>query len=258
MLTTKIPSASAGAFELPPLSAEKRRAVCVHEAGHAVVHALGGAFVYGLRVAPLGATDWRTRGRKGAKLADLWGVCLVSDAPCGIAMEWHEFDGLSVNRPLWLGMLAMYESAAKGARVEARRQLRAWIAGTMGGPMAEAMCAGEPCDLAPDDWAELSDETMIEALAWLLPQRAELEHLQALTAHALALLEVWACVLRVADALEARGSLSAGQVSKLLPAPVPSWPPSLRTRQAVPVVVKLPPGRGAKRQAATAAKGQHA
>lgn len=258
MPKTKSPSASAGTFELPPLSAEKRRAVCVHEAGHAVVHALGGAFVYGVRVAPLGATDWRTRCRGGGKLTDLWGLCEVSEAPCGIALVWDKCDGFSVDRYHWGRILHRSEAAARGGRAEVQRQLRAWIAGTMAGPMAEAQHKGQPCDLDPEDWREQSDRTVIAALAWLLPQRAELEHLQARTAHALALPEVWACVLRLADALEARGSLSAGQVSKLLPAPVPSWPPSLRTRKAVPVVVKLPPVRGAKRPAATAAEGLHA
>lgn len=39
------------------LNAERRREVCFHEAGHAIVHALGGAMIHRLAVAPEGATE---------------------------------------------------------------------------------------------------------------------------------------------------------------------------------------------------------
>jgi hypothetical protein len=256
MSKTKSASATAsGAYELPPLSAEYRRAVCVHEAGHAVMHALGGARVYGVRVAPLGATTWRTRGRKGGMVSDAWGVCLVSDAPCALAMRWDEVDGLSADRQFWRQYLAAHAAHFPRARSELQRQLRAWIVGTMGGPMAEARHTGDAWEASPEDWTAQGDENMIEAMGWLLPHRGELEHLQALTAAALQLPEVWACVLRIADALEARGTLSERQVYRLLPEAVPAWPPSMRTRKPAPMVVQLRPSASARRQPAAAAKG---
>jgi hypothetical protein len=60
--------------QAPALTREERKAVCVHEAGHAVLHALGGAFVYRVAVAPEGATEWTTTARKGEALADLVGA----------------------------------------------------------------------------------------------------------------------------------------------------------------------------------------
>lgn len=244
-----------GAYELPPLSAEYRRALCVHEAGHAVMHALGGAWVYGVRVAPLGATTWRTRGRKGGMVSDAWGVCLVSDAPCALAMRRDEIDGLSVDRKFWREYVAMMEAHVRGSRAELQRQMRAWIVGAMGGPMAEARHTGEAWEASAEHWTAPSDENMIEAMGWLLTQRAELDHLQGITADALDLPEVWESVLRIADALEARGALSGRQMHRLLPEAVPAWPPSLRMRKAAPLVVKLPASTSARRQPAAATKG---
>jgi hypothetical protein len=256
MPKTKNESASGlGAYVPPPLSAEYRRAVCVHEAGHAVMHALGGAWVYGVRVAPLGATTWRTRGRKGDMVSDAWGVCMVSDAPCALAMRWDEIHGLSVDRRFWREYVAMIEAHVTGSRAELQRQVRAWIVGTMGGPMAEARHTGEAWEASAEDWTAPADENMIEVMGWLLPQRAELDHLQGITAAALELPEVWACVLRIADALEARGTLSGRQVCRLLPEAVPAWPPSLRMRKPTPLAMKLRPSASTRRPAAAAAKG---
>jgi hypothetical protein len=262
MSKTKNESASAtasGAHELPPLSAEFRRAVCVHEAGHAVMHALGGAWVHGVRVAPLGATTWRTRGRKGGMVSDAWGLCLVSDPPCALALRWDEIDGLSVDRKFWRRLVAMLEAEVRGSRAEQQRQVRAWIVGTMGGPMAEARHTGKAWEASADGWtAAPTDGNMIEVMGWLLPHRDELEHLQALTAAALELPEVWACVLRIADALEARGTLSERQVYRLLPEAVSAWPPSMRMRKPAPLAMKLRPSASTRRPAAAAARGPSA
>lgn len=85
----------------PKLTKERRRSVCVHEAGHAVIFALCGIFVFRVAVAPEGAESWEIESRNGKMMTDLWGMCSTSDAPIdvGLLLEWSEEDGFyRVNR----------------------------------------------------------------------------------------------------------------------------------------------------------------
>ena len=61
------------------LSHLERRATCFHEAGHAVVFALGGVAVSRVAVAPEGATEWRTPSSNGRSCSDLWGLCVKAE-----------------------------------------------------------------------------------------------------------------------------------------------------------------------------------
>ena len=61
------------------LSRAERRATCFHEAGHAVVFALGGVAVTRVAVAPEGATEWRTPSSNGRTCSDLWGLCVKAE-----------------------------------------------------------------------------------------------------------------------------------------------------------------------------------
>jgi hypothetical protein len=57
----------------------QRREVCFHEAGHAVVFALGGVAVSRVAVAPEGAGEWRTPSGNGRTCSDLWGLCVKAE-----------------------------------------------------------------------------------------------------------------------------------------------------------------------------------
>lgn len=221
------------------LTRERRRAVCIHEAGHAVMHALGGAWVYRVAVAPEGATEWHTTGRKGAHLADLWGVCSPSDGPGSLHIRWDPESGdWGADRAGFLRILGMLEEHQPGSKREAWRQIRAQVCGSLGGPAAEQIHEDETPWLDYEgEWGVFDDAKSAQAHAWLLPWRGELEHLHGLTVQTLMRPDVWALVVRLADALEMAGDME--DPSGFLPAPVKNWPPSLRARRPVPFSVAL-------------------
>jgi hypothetical protein len=218
---------------LPPLTRAQRREVCIHEAAHGVIHALGGAWVYRLAVAPEGATAWRTADRKGREMADLWGVCEMSGcSAAGLFVRHDEYGGLAADRRGFKEMARVFGALHPRAPAEMRRQIRAHVCGALAGPAAEHLLAdaqGEPClgDSCTDD-----DEGTAEALAWLLPQRGEFDRLAALTVQTLRRPDVWAAVLRLADALELAGELDDEALLPFLPEAVPHWPGGPRRRPA--------------------------
>lgn len=224
------------------LTAARRRAVCFHEAGHAIVHALGGAFVYRVAVAPEGSTDWTTSGRKGDHLTDLWGVCSASDSPAGWFFRKHDdYNGdvyLSADRRGWRAFLKVVESdriAGKAMRREQLRQIRAHCCALLAGPAAEQIHLGEEPWLDVDgEHGAIDDAKLAQAHAWLLPWRGELDHLHALTVSTLRTPWVWQYVQRLADELERVGEVE-DQVHTFLPDAIPGWPSSSR-QKAAPMV----------------------
>jgi hypothetical protein len=214
------------------LTRERRRAVCVHEAAHAVIHALGGAWVYRVAVAPEGATEWQTTDRKGRDMADLWGVVEMSGCPAALFIRHDEGGFLAGDRRGFNGMARMLADHKPRAPAELRRQVRAHVCGALAGPAAEQLREdphGEPFlgDSCTDD-----DEGVAEALSWLLPQRGEFDRLAALTVETLRRPDVWAAVHRLADTLERAGELDDEALSPFLPMAVPHWPPGPRRRLA--------------------------
>jgi hypothetical protein len=224
----------------PALTREMRRAVCVHEAGHAVMFALGGAWVYRVAVAPEGATEWSALGRKGAHLADLWGVCCPSDSPGFRYVHWDEESGdWGADLASFLRIQNFLEEQHPGSKREGWRQVRAHVCGSLGGPAAEQIHDGvapwlDSCGESSDGF---DDAKNAQAHAWLLPWRGELEHPRTLTVQTLKRPEVWALVIRLADALELAGDME--NLTGFLPAPVENWAPSLRARRPVPFAVAL-------------------
>lgn len=219
------------------LTRERRREVCVHEAAHAVMNALGGAFVYRVAVAPEGATDWTTKSRHGAEMTDLWGVCSPSDSPAFLYVRWDAAEGcFAADRPGWRDFLRMVETHQAGASRELRRQLRAHLVGCLAGPAASQLFEqpNEEPYLEEGEWGIGDDIAKARAYSWLLPWRNEFEHLAALTVATLRRPDVWALVLRVADALEVAGELEE-ELDGLLPDSVTGWPHGPRS-----AVVELP------------------
>ncbi len=229
------------------LDRARRRAVCVHEAGHAVIDAVGGAYVHRVAVAPEGATTWSTTGRKGVALSDLWGVCSASDTLGQWFIRWEPEElCYAADRRNFGQVLRLFETGggkgcARRAVREIRRQLRAQVCACLAGPAAEQLHerpADEPY-LWEGEWGEPDDDiAKAEAYCWLLPWRGEFEHLAALTVATLRRPDVWAHVVAVADALEESGDLEDEAVEKLLPMPARDWPPSPRSKAASLLTVK--------------------
>jgi hypothetical protein len=220
------------ALTLPPLTREPRRAVCVHEAAHAEIHALGGAWVYRVALALEGAATWRTTSRKGRGLADLWGVVEVAGCSAEGFIRYGECGLLENDRRGFIGMARALGALQPKAPAELRRQVRAHVCGALAGPAAEQLHEdphGEPFlgDSCTDD-----DEGVAEALSWLLPQRGEFDRLAALTVETLRRPGVWAAVHRLAGALERAGDLDDEALFPFLPEAVPHWPPGPRRRPA--------------------------
>lgn len=147
---------------MQPLTKEERRAVCVHEAGHAIIHALGGDFIYRVAVAPEGATDWQIEGRKGGTLTDLWGMCSPSDlGMVTMFMKWDEDEwAYRTDRTRFndvhkdLDRQAREQGMRVGMLAHQRNALRRHLFGVLAGPIAEALHMGEDSHDAtfPDGW----------------------------------------------------------------------------------------------------------
>lgn len=213
----------------PGLTRARRKETCIHEAAHAVIHALGGGYTYQLAVAPEGSTvAWTYTGRKGPVLTGVWGVCETSDAPF-IGLRWDEIEGgYALDRALYAALIRGL-SGQRGWVPEHRRQLRAHVCGLLAGPLADSISA---CDLEPyadQEDGEGQDVTVAGALCWALPSgRAQFDHAERVTLAALREPEIWQEVVALADALEVAGSMESDAIEPFLPERRKHWPPSAR------------------------------
>ncbi|MFD1558837.1 hypothetical protein ACFSHT_24890 [Paraburkholderia silviterrae] len=222
---------------------ESRRAVCFHEAGHAVVHALGGAQIYGLAVAPEGSELWSYEGRKGRAIIDLWGACEPSDAAfISMHLTWDDerlrYLADKAGFREFVTQLAEAPGAeaarAKLSMPEFKRRLRAdytravrlQICGLLAGPIAESIYDGREFDLwGGDGWEDPeADMAKADGLARLLHYRGELEYACMVTTVVLRAPEIWARVIALANELERVGYMDDA-VADFLPPRLPDWPP---------------------------------
>lgn len=224
------------------LTKEKRRAVCVHEAGHAVIFALGGALIYRLAVAPEGDSGtWTIEGRKQGTMTDLWGVCMPSDFfEMQLHMRWNddectwEVDRKGFNAHMRQTQAGLAKAGSQYARIyiaETRRIVRAHVCGSVAGPAAEQIFAGEEVWLdEADDYANPGEDIVIaQARSWLLPYRNEYRHACQMTEAALRRPDIWERVMRLADELERVGDMT-DEIDDFLPDPLPGWPSSPGSR----------------------------
>lgn len=207
------------------LTRELRRETCFHEAGHAVAFALGGVPVMKLAVAPEGVDGWRTQIRTGRCCTDLWGLCekadLVFPRPF---LRWLGSEG--VLHADGRGFEAVLDTPIGQAQLEGfspghRREIRAHVAGLLGGPAAEQRYRGETVNLRGR--TDLDDVTRAMGLCRLLTAPDTFAGVLAQVEAALCRPAVWERVVHLAETLERSGELHDG-LRALLPAAIPHWP----------------------------------
>ena len=221
------------------LTKDLRRAVCVHEAGHAIVYAIGGTFVERVAVAPEGAETWSVESRKGSVSTDLWGVCQAdSDFVLWQFVQWD--DESLCYRCDKSGFSNWLRISNKRFGKWFRQGIRSNICGMMAGPAAESIWRGEDVELynGRDSLDKHDDLNKAESVSEILHWRDEFDHAAALTEHTLRRPEIWAMVLRLAGELERVGDIGKDELADFLPAGILGWPPSPRTKKKHSFVVR--------------------
>jgi len=218
------------------LTKEHRYRVCIHEAAHAVIFAIGGAFIEKLVVAPEGATSLTCTTPRGSEMRDLWGVC----SPCGLFqaghfIQWSDDKGCFIPEQEWRAMLRMRGSEWASA---VKRDVRASVCGILAGPIADEIQDGEPDGIHGPAWLEpigidRNDCDKAHGLAKLLVWREAFDSLAALTEQTLRRPDVWTMVVNLARELERLGDME--DFKGFLPGAVDGWPSSLRAK--MPVVI---------------------
>lgn len=220
------------------LTKRDRRVLCVHEAGHAVIHAIGGNRVFRLTVAPLGDDGTGAiLGRDGEVLRNVWGNCASSSADiCHGEMQWNSVLSRWVcNRSAYVARLRHQAHLLPPAHrraflAEQRRILRAHLCARLAGELAERIVTRRStltCDLydGTDEESQQGDDVLVAtAYADLLPYQDEFRHACQSTADVLRRPKVWQHVLAVARTLERVGDLREDDLK--LPPPEKGWPPS--------------------------------
>lgn len=199
------------------------------------MNALCGNDVYRIAVAPLGAAAWRYRTRKGGAMKDLWGVCeTYGDSPLTMFIKHGSNSSEFVaDRERFNSFAGVMEAHKRGSAAELRRSVRSRLLSALAGPAAEQIAAGEADPWLDEghSWGPEDDIYRARLCSYLLPWRNEFDFAAELVVATLRRPNVWAAVIRVADALERRGSLTR-ELPKLLPERQPKWPPSPRSRAA--------------------------
>jgi len=218
---------------------DHRKLVCLHEAGHAVIHAIGGANVYSVSVAPEGDDgSWIPRFRKGRPTSGSLGVCEISEPHLPPeALKWDEDKKEFVcRRDAYAHDLQSYSASRTPAEyqsfvAEQHRQLRSHICAWLAGSLVEYIHRGYRTD-----WQSVEeryyenfepepgdDIILAKACASLLSDGPECEHACELTAATLRRPENWHAVVRLAKKLERVGEID--EFHGLLPPRESGWPP---------------------------------
>lgn len=204
-------------------TAENRRKTCVHEAAHAIIFALGGQRPIRVAVAPVGARDWPYLNSYGVQQDDLFGACATAfDCPVSAwMMPWDEMAGSYIFNKL--AAKKMLVSRSKKDKAQFRTEILAWIVGYMAGRVAEYIYCADS-DILNADCEEGEDLTLAEGLSQALSYINEYSFLMAFTERTLKEPDVWAAVIKLADALEIAGVIECEYLKPYLPEPRKNWP----------------------------------
>lgn len=212
------------------LTATKRQEICVHEAAHAIIYALGGSVVHSLNVAPVGATDdYDLFGFEGEIITDYWSSCTATFEPIPSAYwRWNYKSNEYVTDTQ--GFRRYVASGAAEGLIDPGtyyRDIRAHMCALVAGRVADLIYAGWNNE-SPYHWLEPynyhygDDIYKAETLTYLLPWHNELQHAITVTEQALRKPEIWQAVLKLADRLYKEGSLDF----MVLPENWKNWPPT--------------------------------
>lgn len=222
-------------------SQEQRRAVCFYIAGRAIIHALAGAHVYRVAVAPMHTPDWTYEPRKGSVLTGFDGYCEASDVPqISQSVAWSNKHGRFVgDREEFENIIEQSRAAFNLVKPEFRKSefpasaeqylgqwrnlVRAHVAARWAGPMAKLIhVRGRFDELDARNAGEFEhDISVADGIFQLLPEN-QLTHILRTTESSLREPEVWQQVDRLADALGRLGEVGRG-LNEYLPEPRADW-----------------------------------
>ncbi|MCO1372488.1 hypothetical protein L0Z42_18485 [Burkholderia multivorans] len=222
-------------------SQEQRRAVCFHIAGRAVIHALAGAHVYRVAVAPIHSPNWTYEPRKGSVLTGFDGYCEASDVPqISQSVVWSDKDGRFVgDREKFEDIIEQSRAAFNLLKPEFRKSefpasaeqyleqwrdlVRAHVAARWAGPMAQLIQVHGRFDekKARGDSEFEHDISVADGMFQLLPEN-ELSRILHITETSLREPGVWQQVGRLADALGRLGEVGRG-LNEYLPESAVDW-----------------------------------
>lgn len=221
---------------------EERRALCIHEASHAVIAALGGAFVR--RVAIGAEAGFCVIEGFNVRREFIWwdddAKCYASDRAAFESYA-REIERQTNSFDAGLKKAAGIGANAKNTLTRMRKDVRVSLCTLLAGPIADAICAGEDTwSLVVDfDFEFDTDDTQGHdipkalALASLLPSVKELEHARISTEAMLRRPEIWGHVQALAELLALRGELCE-ELETMLPPVQQGWPTSPQTRVRPP------------------------
>jgi hypothetical protein len=218
------------------LTAERRREICIHEAAHAVIHALGGISVYSIEVAPVGVTEWTTIGTYGNEINDSWGICMPDFNPAFSHLSCNEEDDcLEANLDSLKRHVQMLIDEPNGRKLveNYRRKIRAHVCATLAGPIADEIVKGViEGEIWLVSYAINDDVASAEVTCRLLPFCREFQYHAIETELLLRTPEVWDRVIKLADALEQAGRIDYDDMSLYLPKTIKDWPKSARCKDS--------------------------
>ncbi|WP_136526312.1 hypothetical protein [Geomonas ferrireducens] len=205
----------------------------MHEAAHAVVHALVGTYVHSLEVHPLDVEMGSSFKSMGEEPLEAAGVCRTSRNPVWRFLEWDQeeyymksdVDGFRA----YTKMIGTNIPNGRNVTRQLRREMRGWVCAVIAGDIATQILEGVKegeiyLDSADEEFP--CDIDKAYGICGLLPFRfsKEFDNLAEQTERILRTPEVWGRVLNLANLLEDKGVVGEEEMIPFLPHRLSDWP----------------------------------
>jgi hypothetical protein len=216
------------------ITKKKRKLICIHEAGHAVVASVCGKYVEGLHVAPLGATHLEYTSRRGRTRKDISGICVsdsVYDYYIKVPLRLDEYKARKDDFDSFLADFFVDKKNKDDLIEDFKRGLRGQICELLAGAITEGIYLNKKVD-----WDTSLDDfgtDMEQAFAYCdLFDTYDFSLLVSETEKLLRTKEIWDNLLKLADLLEQAGSLEPDGEDDIpfLPGEIEGWPPTCGCR----------------------------